>query len=84
MSSLVLKKFVLSSARRFAVGVDATLQAWVGGFSDLMDEIRAFMATRKAPFRLESLRAIFVTPEDDVDDDEKVSLESRRESGISL
>lgn len=37
-----------------------------------MDDVRAFMAGRQAPFRLDSLRAIFVTPEDEGDDDEKV------------
>ncbi|CAM9489980.1 unnamed protein product [Scytosiphon promiscuus] len=45
--------------------------AWVGGFSNLMDELRTFMAGRLAPFRLKGLRAIFVTPEE-VDEEDKV------------
>lgn len=49
-------------------------QAWVGGFSNLMDHIRTYMAGRKAPFRLEGLRAIFVTPEDDMDEEDKVCI----------
>lgn len=49
-------------------------QAWVGGFSNLMDHIRTYMAGRKAPFRLEGLRAIFVTPEDDMDEEDKVCV----------
>lgn len=49
-------------------------QAWVGGFSELMDELRTFMAGRQAPFRLHGLRAIFVTPEDDYDEEDKVYL----------
>lgn len=39
-----------------------------------MDSVRAFMAGRQAPFRLDGLRAIFVTPEDDGDEDDKVDL----------
>ncbi|CAM9524584.1 unnamed protein product, partial [Laminaria digitata] len=46
-------------------------KAWVGGFSNLMDHIRTYMAGRKAPFRLEGLRAIFVTPEDEMDEEDK-------------
>lgn len=49
-------------------------QAWVGGFSNLMDEFRAFMAGRPAPFRLNGLRAIFITPEDEVDEDKVSSV----------
>lgn len=37
-----------------------------------MDEFRTFMAGREAPFRLNGLRAIFVTPEDEVEGEEKV------------
>lgn len=37
-----------------------------------MDEVRMFMAGRLAPFRLQSLRAIFVTPEGDLDEEDKV------------
>lgn len=37
-----------------------------------MDEFRTFMAGRLAPFRLNGLRAIFVTPEDDLDEEDKV------------
>lgn len=37
-----------------------------------MDELRTFMAGRQAPFRLKGLRAIFVTPEDELDEEEKV------------
>lgn len=48
-------------------------QAWVGGFSNLMDEFRTFMGGRPAPFRLNGLRAIFVTTEDDLDE-EKVRV----------
>lgn len=39
-----------------------------------MDEFRTFMAGRQAPFRLKGLRAIFVTPEDEVDEDDKVRM----------
>lgn len=35
-----------------------------------MDELRLFMSGRHAPFRLNSLRAVFVTPEDDDDEEE--------------
>lgn len=52
--------------------VSCRFQAWVGGFSNLMDEFRTFMAGREAPFRLNGLRAIFVTPEDEVEGEEKV------------
>ena len=48
------------------------LQAWVGGFSNLMDELRTFMSKRQAPFRLKGLRAIFVTPEEELDKEDKV------------
>lgn len=48
----------------------ARFQAWVGGFSNLMDEFRSFMAGRHAPFRLNGLRAIFVTPEDELGEEE--------------
>lgn len=48
------------------------IQAWVGGFSNLMDELRNFMAGRQAPFRLKGLRAIFVTQEDELDEEDKV------------
>ena len=37
-----------------------------------MDELRTFMAGRQAPFRLKGLRSIFVTPEDELDEEEKV------------
>lgn len=53
------------------------LQAWVGGFSNLMDELRTFMAGRQAPFRLKGLRAIFVTPEDELDEEDKVCVGKR-------
>lgn len=39
-----------------------------------MDHIRTYMAGRKAPFRLEGLRAIFVTPEDEMDEEDKVRI----------
>lgn len=39
-----------------------------------MDEIRTFMAGRHAPFRLKGLRAIFVTPEDEVEKEDKVCV----------
>lgn len=45
------------------------LQAWIGGLSDLMDEIRSFMAERLSPFRLKGLRAIFMLPDYDVNED---------------
>ncbi|CBN78893.1 conserved unknown protein [Ectocarpus siliculosus] len=45
-------------------------EAWVAGFSNLMDELRLFMSGRHAPFRLNSLRAVFVTPEDDEEEEE--------------
>ncbi|CAM9745877.1 unnamed protein product, partial [Ectocarpus sp. 13 AM-2016] len=45
-------------------------KAWVAGFSNLMDELRLFMSGRHAPFRLNSLRAVFVTPEDDEEEEE--------------
>lgn len=60
--------------RRGAILVCCWFQAWVGGFSNLMDELRTFMAGRLAPFRLKSLRAIFVTPEDEVDEEDKVHV----------
>lgn len=47
-----------------------------------MDDIRTFMAGRKAPFRLEGLRAIFVTPEDELDEEDKVCV-FRRVCGCS-
>ncbi|CAM9491150.1 unnamed protein product, partial [Hapterophycus canaliculatus] len=47
----------------------ALSKAWVGGFSNLMDELRTFMAGRLAPFRLNGLRAIFVTPDDELAED---------------
>eukprot|EP00752_Nemacystus_decipiens_P006113 g5514.t1 len=46
-------------------------KAWVGGFSNMMDEFRTFMTGRQAPFRLKGLRAIFVTPEDELDEEDK-------------
>ncbi len=39
-----------------------------------MDEFRTFMTGRQTPFRLKGLRAIFVTPEDDLDEEEKVCV----------
>lgn len=54
--------------------VHSRCQAWVGGFSNLMDEIRTFMAARLAPFRLKGLRAIFVTAEDEEDEKDKVHV----------
>lgn len=60
------------------VGLSVLLhvQAWIGGFSDLMDEIRTFMAARQAPFRLKGLRAIFVSA-DDLDEEQQVGLGMR-------
>lgn len=39
-----------------------------------MDELRTFTAGRQAPFRLKGLRAIFVTPEDELDEEDKVCV----------
>lgn len=49
-----------------------------------MDDVRAFMAGRQAPFRLDSLRAIFVTPEDEGDDDEKVCTCMALGNGVNM
>lgn len=42
-----------------------------------MDELRTFMAGRLAPFRLKGLRAIFVTPEEETDEEDKVHESTR-------
>lgn len=49
-----------------------------------MDDIRAFMAARQAPFHLKGLRAMFVTPDDDLDEEQQVRVGNFSAAGMTL